>query len=73
MNLHNNVMDESSIALPWYGLSMGLSSITLLSKLSSLDRKFVIFEGARKGDDLVTPKKSHEGPIRALKRFSMVL
>ena len=34
-----------------------VTSITLLSKLSSLDRKFVIFEGARKGDDLVTPKK----------------
>ena len=26
----------------------------------------MIFEGARKGDDLVTPKKSHECPTRAL-------
>ena len=63
--MHNNLPEESPIALPWCGLSMGLSSGKLLSKLSSLDRKFVIFEGSRKGDDLVTPKKSHECPIRA--------
>ena len=55
LSFDNNLPDERPIDRPHQIKAMGLSSIELLSKLSSLDRRIVIFEGVHNFDHLWSP------------------